>query len=169
MKIFLLLLLSTSPAFAEAPCNDAGKIYRLCADQTKIYADTLARAAKEKKLAVVVLGADWCPWCQSMHKIFADPAPYAERFVLAEIGIYNGRDKNISGEKVLEQVMREAKLTERPKGVPMLAVVNPKTKAAVLIDTGDLEQNTKEKKGHDPKKIWAALESARAKVGRAGP
>ncbi len=73
MTIFFALLLSFS-ALADTPaCDDTGKVYKACADQGAVYDKALAKAMADRKNLVVVLGAEWCPWCLSLHKILKAP------------------------------------------------------------------------------------------------
>jgi hypothetical protein len=167
-RIFLLVLLAMlSPnarsAHENAKCDDAGKVYKICQDQGEIYRGSLSRAKEKNKTLVVVLGAEWCPWCLSLHKMLKDPkfgGDFGKKFELADIGVYQGKQKLESGEKVLKQLKDQAHVKEKIEGIPILALVNPKNEKTVLINTEPLEKNTKTKKGHDPKKVLAALEKA---------
>jgi hypothetical protein len=46
-------------------------------------------------------------------------------------------------------------------GIPVLALVDPKTLKTTLIDTEPLEENTESTKGHNPKKVLAAIEAVK--------
>ena len=112
---------------------------------------------------VVVVGAEWCPWCQAMHKMLGDPAfgnGYAKSYVLADVGVYNGKQKVASGNRILDRIKSQAHYGKKIEGIPVLGVVNPGNGKAAIIDTEPLELNTKTTKGHDPKKLLAALEKA---------
>lgn len=159
---FLLPLLS----FA-ADCDDAGKVYRYCQDQKKIYEDSKAKAEGENQLMLVAFGADWCPWCRSLHTLLVverESHQIAGKAVIEEIALYKDQDKIPSGWAVLDEVAGYSKAKVDKEGIPLLAVVNPKNKKAVFIDTAKIEKNTKVSKGHDMKKLAAAVKKAMASV-----
>jgi hypothetical protein len=165
--LFLLLLPAgfCRAAAKEAPkCDDAGKVYKVCGDQEAAYQQRLEAAKGENKLLVVAVGAEWCPWCQSLHKMLNDTAfaggTFAQKYVLADVGVFNGKAKVPSGDAILDRIKAQAHYTKKIDGIPVLAVVNPKNGKAVLIDTEPLEHNTKTTKGHDPRKVRAALDKA---------
>jgi thiol-disulfide isomerase/thioredoxin len=170
----LLILLSFSPSFAGAPaaapagpCQDEGKVYKVCSNQETLYAAGLERAKSAKKKLVVVVGAEWCPWCLSLHHMLNDPKfgkNFAKEYEVADIGLYRAKEKVPSGVAVLEKLKGQAHYEKKLEGIPVMVVVNPENGKAAIIDTEPLEKNTKEKKGHDAKKVLAALETASAEV-----
>lgn len=171
--ISFLLSLLVPAAFAHAAmdppkCDDAGKVYKVCGDQEAAYRERLDAAKGQSKMLVAVIGAEWCPWCQALHKMLNDPAfaggSFGGKFVLADVGVYNGKAKVPSGNAILDRIKAQAHYTKKIDGIPILAVVNPKNGRAVLIDTAPLEHNTATTKGHDPVKVQAALEKASAEV-----
>ncbi len=160
-----LFLLSTSAAYGAA-CDDTKLIYKVCTDQEKLFEQSSAEAKKAGKKLIVVMGADWCPWCVSLNRIFGveEFAKEFPSYQLAEIGVYKERDRFASGDKVLERLMKAAGEKTKPKGVPILAVFNPKSGKARFVDTEPLEKNTAVSKGHDPAKLKAAIEAAGANL-----
>ncbi len=161
--LFVLGLFFSSAAVAEESCNDKTKIYKVCSDQGQIYKAKFDQAKAEGKILIVVAGADWCPWCRSLHDILVDKkfgGAFAKRFVLADIGLYKEKEKLPSGESVLQKLKDQAHFTNKLEGIPILALVNPKGDKTTFIDTAPLEKNTKTKKGHDPQKVLAALEKS---------
>lgn len=169
-RTFLLVLaigFSLSAEAAIEKCSDEGKVYKVCSAQDSTFEAALMKAKKESKKVLLVVGADWCPWCISLHHHFENPEvqrEFAEKYVMAEVGLYKERDKVPSGEKVLKQVLAYAGKEKAPEGIPLLAVIDPATKKAVFIDTAPLEKNTKTTKGHDPKKLKAAIEKNTARL-----
>lgn len=153
----LLLSLSLSCARAQAACDDAGKIYRVCSDQGKILDQAAQTARAQGQLLILVIGAEWCPWCVSLHGLLKERY---EGMPVAEIALYREHDRLPSGERVQAQLMKGAGLKKEPRGIPQIVVYDPKTQRAVFIDTGDLEQNTATQKGHDPAKVAAAVRDA---------
>ncbi len=168
MKLFLISFLFVISAHAEkapAPaCKDDGKIYKVCSNQEESYRSALAAARKDKKLLVVVIGAEWCPWCIALDKLLEDPdrigKDFSSKFSKVGIALYQERKKLPSGVAVQELLKKQAGYKKKLAGIPVMALVNPKTKKTKLIDTEPLEQNTETTKGHDPHKVIAALEEA---------
>jgi len=148
-------------------CDDTGHIFELCRDQGQVYSEAFHRAKAEKKTLVVIFGAEWCPWCVSLHKILGEPQfgrKLAREYVLADIAVYQGKEKLASGESVLQKIQEQAHYTKKIDGIPILVLVNPRNKKTVILDTAPLEKNTKTRKGHDPKKVLAALKKATRKL-----
>lgn len=142
--------------FAEAQsCNDSGKIYKICSDQQAHFQSELNLHKEKGQNLVVIFGADWCPWCISLHKIMGN-----KKRAALDIGLYQEREKVSSGFAVLELVKAMAGEKKKLEGLPLLALINPKNGKAIFIDTEPLEKNTKKSKGHDSKKIFAALHEA---------
>ena len=167
----LLLLAPLHPALAAdsgapAACNDEGKIYKVCADQEKLYSSAVDRAKKAKKKLLVVVGAEWCPWCVSLHKMFGAPETlskdFSSRYDHVSIAAHmpSSKEKVPSGIAVLEKLKKQAKFDGKIAGIPVLAVVDPKSGKTTLIDTEPLEENTATSKGHSSKKMLAAIEAA---------
>ncbi len=165
-ELLILFLFIHIPSLAwSKDCDDSNKVYKVCSDQSKAYKDSLNLAKSSKKLVLVKFGADWCPWCQSLHRMFNDKKFWSgldKDLVLSEVGIYkyNSRDKISSGEDILSKILKtNGKARKEVKGVPFLAVVRPSDNKAVFIETGSLEDNSSGK-GHDPEKVKAALDKA---------
>jgi thioredoxin-related protein len=171
MKLFVLsaFLLSFLPlvSLGAETCADSAKVYKICSDQKPLLDQSIEKAKKDKKSLLVVFGADWCPWCLSLNKIFHDPKlqkKLSGKYELLEIGVYayDSKEKIPSGFAVLEQVKKLANVTQEQKGVPLLAMINPSTGKAAFIDTEPLEKNTKTTQGHDVNKVFSALEKTQA-------
>lgn len=170
MKTLFLSLLLSYPAFGDGPnvCNDEGKIYKVCSDQQEAYNAALERAKKGNKKLLVVVGAEWCPWCVSLHKMLGQPEAlgkdFSKKYELVDIALYRDKTKVPSGEAVQELLKKQAGYTGKLAGIPVLAVVNPKSEKASIIDTEPLEQNTETSKGHNAKKVMAAIQKAERKL-----
>jgi thiol-disulfide isomerase/thioredoxin len=165
MTFFLALILSfAAPAIAaDAKCDDAGQVYRVCSDQAAAYESAEQGAQAAKKNLIVVFGAEWCPWCHSLHRILKDPAnekKFEKDFALFEAGLYQEREKSPSGQAVLDKLLGYAGEKTQPKGIPILAVVDPVKRKALFIDTEKLEKNTATTKGHDPDKVLKSIKRA---------
>lgn len=166
-KLLILMAVALSSAAQAADkCYDDKKIYKVCSPQDTLFDRASAKAKDKKKLLLVVLGADWCPWCVSLHRLL-DVEEFRAKFPelrLVEIGLYKERERLASGDKVLERLMKSAGVKERPEGVPLLVVHNPENGKTVFIDTEPLEKNTEVSKGHDPGKLIEAIRKAEAEV-----
>jgi thiol-disulfide isomerase/thioredoxin len=169
----VVLLAHAEPAkpAVEAPkeCNDTDKTYKICSDQSVPYKSTLEKAKAEGKLVLLSFGADWCPWCQALHKFYGTPAfrkDFDSRLAIDEVGVYryDGRVKIDSGMNILKGLVESnGKDMKMVDGYPFLVMVRPSDKKAVFIATGGLEDNT-HGKGHDPAKVKAALNNAIAQL-----
>ena len=147
---------------AATRCNDSTFIYKVCTDQKEIYRQAFADAQQHSELLLITFGADWCPWCRALHSTFQNSAfieklPAKTRIV--EIGMYIGRTqtKNPTGGDVLRDLIEKSKQQPKVEGFPFLAVVNPLNDKIAFSNTGDLEENTKETKGHSRAKLIEAI------------
>jgi thioredoxin-related protein len=171
LSLFTALMSFAEPAKTDAKtptsteCNDTNKTYKICSDQGVPYKATLEKAKADNKLVLLSFGADWCPWCQSLHKIFGTAdfqRDFDKNLVIQEIGVfrYDSRTKIESGMNILKTVIEaNAKKLDMVDGYPFLVMLSPKNNKAVFIPTGSLEDNS-HGKGHDTKKIKVALNKA---------
>jgi thioredoxin-related protein len=168
MFSLLFSLLSFATDSGSAPCDDSGKVYKVCDNQEDSFNSALEQAKKEKKKLVAVIGAEWCPWCMSLHKMLRDPAvinaKLARKYRFVDVALYSGKTKLPTGLAVQEKLIQLAKFKGKIDGIPVLAVVNPQNNKAEIINTEPLEKNTETSKGHDPVKVLATLEKASKKV-----
>jgi thiol-disulfide isomerase/thioredoxin len=164
LQTLFFLLAFSSPSFSADPaCDDAGQVYRVCSDQVATFQSAETAAAEKKKKLLVVIGAQWCPWCQSLHLMFDDGVikkKYEKDFALLEIGLYQGQEKSATGQAVLDKLLGYAGEKNPPKGIPMMVVVDPVSHKAKFIDTEKLEKNTPVSKGHDPEKVLKSIREA---------
>lgn len=125
LSLFLNLILS-SMSYAQTDietsiCNDNQKIYKVCSDQIAIYEQQHLIAIRERKLLVLVFGADWCPWCNSLNKLFNEESfikniNRSMRFQEIGIYMYNSGKKVESGFTILSRLARSNGLdVERPR------------------------------------------------------
>jgi hypothetical protein len=112
----------------------------------------------------VIFGANWCPWCQSLHKILQESdLPEADAYTIADLALYNGQEKVASGEAALRRVLKMARV-KKPGEIPMVFVVNPAKAKARQVALASLVKHSKVSKGYDPDRVFAALKKAAAKV-----
>lgn len=167
--LLLWSLLLSQPTFAaDAPakvaCDDSGKVYKVCGNQEEIYGAALKKAKADKKQLVVVIGAEWCPWCLSLHHMLGDKnivtADIAKKYSFVDVALYQAKEKLPTGLAVQEKLKAQAGFKGKLAGIPVLAVVNPKNGKTELVDTEPLEKNTETSKGHDSAKVLAAIDKA---------
>lgn len=166
-SVFLNFLFfgSAVNAMSKVACNDSGKIYKVCEDQKNIFQRNAKLAIDTQRLMLITFGADWCAWCKSMDKVLTDPQVWddiASTFVRLEIGVYasDGRKSIASGQKVFQDLLESNRKKEQDfKGIPLIAVVDPKTNKAVFIKTAELEDAT-EGQNHDKAKVKQVLKDA---------
>ncbi|RVU06357.1 thioredoxin family protein [Novosphingobium umbonatum] len=133
-------LISASPAMAApAPHMKAASFaalpqplpatpYNETANAQQEVAAAIARAKKNHKLVLLDLGGNWCPDCRILAATMAQPelAAFMRKHyevVMVDVGRYT---KNLD--------ISAAYGIDRPKGVPALFVVDPKTNK--LINEG---------------------------------
>lgn len=168
MKLGLLLIIFVTfcTSMTAYSCDDSGKIYKVCSDQQAAFQATLEQAIAEDKIVLVKFGADWCPWCQSLHKILSNEQMLREigndQLLLSEIGtnMYNSAEKVESGINILLAILEaNGQSKDVVKGTPLIVVLRPSDLKAVFINTGDLEDNSKGE-GHDKQKVKQAIQEA---------
>ena len=166
---------------AAADCPFPGVVYQACEDQMQRFAAALQAAKAEGKLLLVVLGADWCPWCRALDKLLPtdqvlarkdEQFDYAGRYGMVNIAVSAlSKGKRItvpSGEAVAAFVMSRA-AGKRSGGIPDFLIIDPRSGEAVHRKTDDLEDTWSNKGGgHDPGKVRDALREAHAKLRPAG-
>ena len=162
---------------ATAECPFPGEVYQACEDQMQRFAAALQAAKAEGKLLLVVLGADWCPWCRALDKLLPtdqvlarkdEQFDYAGRYAMVNIAVSAvAKGKRItvpSGEAVAALVMSRAK-GKRSGGIPDLLIIDPRSGDAINRKTDDLEDTWSNKGGgHDAAKVRDALREAHAKL-----
>lgn len=164
------------PVRAERPARPGAAVYRICSDQTALFAGALAEARATGKLLLVTFGATWCSSCAGLQRRIKTPdvlghAPdsidYGASFHHLEIGVSateKGQKVALpSGEAVLQLVLARAPGVKL-RAVPFLAVVDPtRPERTFARNLDDLETRD----GIDPARFRAVLAEAYAAV-RAG-
>ena len=165
---------------AVVDCPFPGVVYQACEDQMQRLATNLAAAKAEGKLLLVVLGADWCPWCRALERLlpsdqvlarkdelFDFPARYAITNI-ATSAVSKGKKVPVpSGEAVVSLLMSHANAA-RPRSIPYLVIIDPKSGGVVHRNSADLEDPWNKDGGHDASKIREELRAAYATLRPAG-
>ena len=151
MKYALVILLPLAALFAPNAGAASRDIYDPKADGGALVDAALARARAEHKRVLLDFGANWCPWCHSLHRLFT-----TNREVSAVLGgsyVLVMVDVNTRG-----GVARNAGINARygnpiRLGLPVLVVLDADGRLLCTKDTGELEEG----RGHSPAKVLAFL------------
>jgi thiol-disulfide isomerase/thioredoxin len=162
---------------ATAGCPFAGVSYAPCDDQMQRLAGALDKARAEDKLLLIVLGADWCPWCRSLEKLLPSSEvltrldaqfDYAGRYRYTNIAtsaVANGKRVAVpSGMAVESFLLGRSKVPRVSQGIPYLVILDPKSGEVVHQGTGDLEDTFNVAQTHDTAKIRDVLRAAHAEL-----
>lgn len=159
-KIFLLLLaLTSTPTLA---CDDTRLLYKTCQSQQKIFDAAKAEAKASGQKLLVVLGAEWCPWCHSLEALLKGEAAKAKLkgFRVVSIGLYDGRKPLPEGRALAKSLLAAyGKPVRVSDSLPGLVLVEPKEGKVELLDSKDLR--TSKGKEFSVDKLVSAAESAK--------
>ncbi|GAB4335808.1 MAG: hypothetical protein Kow0037_16270 [Calditrichia bacterium] len=149
--VILLPLLLGIVMGGEPDKTQAGP-YNPNADARAEIAAALNAAKNNHQQVLLVFGANWCPWCRVIHKMFKENAEIAKllkkHFQVVSVDI-GRKDKNLD--------LNEKYGNPIKNGIPVLVVLNADGKLLTIQETGSLEKNEGDNKGHDPQKILAFL------------
>jgi thiol-disulfide isomerase/thioredoxin len=126
------------------------KIYDESLDGSKQIADALIIARKDRKRVLLQFGANWCSWCQKLHKLFQTDKRVAKElernYVIVMIDMNNGHNKDVN------------KKYGNPTrfGLPAIVVLDTDGKQLTTQNTGDLEEGDH----HSPEKVTAFLKES---------
>jgi thiol:disulfide interchange protein len=153
LSIFgILALLAVAPCAAVFGADSPAKlshpaIYDENADGGKQIADALSVAKKENKRVLLQFGANWCGWCNKLHKLCESDAQIAAKlkadYVVVLVDVNKGHNSEVD--------KRYGNPTRF--GLPVIVVLDSDGKALVTQDTGELEVGDH----HDPTKVLAFL------------
>jgi thiol-disulfide isomerase/thioredoxin len=117
-------------------------------------AAAVAVAKRDRKRVLLVLGANWCPWCRKLDATFQGDADVAARLAASFVVVHvstgdRGSDVNA---KLIRKYLPGAGLS-----LPFLIVLDESGGVVERQDTGALEDGDH----HDPQRIMAFLDRAR--------
>ncbi|MCB9025070.1 MAG: DUF255 domain-containing protein [Bdellovibrionaceae bacterium] len=154
----LIIALISHVSFASAKndksCNDSHRVYKICESQNDIYQRNLSEAKKSKKLLLVQFGFEECSWCKSLHKILEGSL---SDFVKQDFKVVFINIREDSGKELFNKIKGRYNKSHKKTGWPFWIAVNPSANTSDFFDTDKLEDNS-HGKGHDEKKVRAALE-----------
>lgn len=158
---------------SAAGCPFDGKAYAPCDDQMQRLATAVGTAKADGKVLLIVLGADWCPWCRSLEKLIPsadvlarkDPEfDFAGRFAFTNIAVSaltGGKRVSVpSGIAVDDLLIGSSGAARKTQGIPYLVVLDPASGRVYHRDTGDLEDAFNVEQTHDVAKLRQALRTA---------
>jgi glutaredoxin len=168
------------PGYTYAPAADcpfAGVTYTPCEDQMQRLASATDKAKAEGKLLLIVLGADWCPWCKSLEKLlpsgdvlarkdaqFDYAATYAYTNIATSAVAKGKRIAIPSGTAVETLLFGRSKMKRQSNSIPYIIVLDPKSGAVFHRGMGDLEDTFNVAQAHDVTKIRDLLRAAHAQL-----
>lgn len=139
-------------AEAEYP-KQGPDIYDPKADGNESIAAALKRAKAENKRVLLDFGANWCPWCHQLHRVFTTNPDVRERLerdyvvVYIDVNMRHGVKRNADVNAKYGNPIKE--------GLPVLIVLDAEGKVLTTQETGILEQDDH----HDPRKVAAFLDA----------
>ncbi len=131
---------------------DRPAIYDTKADGEKQIADALKIAAHDNRRVLLKFGANWCPWCHQLHRLFKEDARVAAKLkesyelVLIDVDTVDGKKHN---ENVDAKYGNPMKL-----GLPVLVILDSDGKQLTTQSTEVFEVEDH----HDPEKVLAFLD-----------
>ncbi len=141
-------------------------IYDSKADGSVLIDTALRQAAAEHKRVLLDFGANWCPWCHALHRLFTTDAEVRRRLaadyvvVMIDVNRRHGPARNAAVNEKYGNPIKE--------GLPVLVVLDAGGRQLVTQETGALEKGG-EGEAHDPAKVVAFLEKWAAPPPPAGP
>lgn len=159
----LMLITTSSVLAADAPSespvpeypNMGPDIFESSIDGESLVTGAVNRAAAEHKRVVLLLGANWCPWCRRLHSAISH-APAVkkilnERFVLAYVDVNTRHDKK----RNVGTLERLGNPVDR-FGLPAIVVLDADGKILTVQDTAPLAAPTDDEIGH---RLFAFLQA----------
>ena len=158
MRLIILALTVVAPAMlAAAPEYPARgpDIYDVAADGSALIHAAQEQARAGHRRVLLDFGANWCPWCHALHRLFTTDEPVrrvlADRYIVVMIDV-NRRHGVARNAAVNAQFGDPVRF-----GLPVLVVIDADGHPLVTQETGALEKGDGTV-AHDPAKVLAFLE-----------
>jgi len=115
-----------------------------------------AVAAASRNLVLVKFGADWCPWCRDMEKIFREPVMVEalKKFEFVDLDV--GKRSIVDGKKRYERHYDLMMTYARKAFIPQLFILDKKGRLVARLNPVDYER-TSGPEGNDPEKLAKLL------------
>jgi thiol:disulfide interchange protein len=111
-----------------------------------------ARAAKEHKRVLVVVGGNWCPWCRALDRLMTGDAAIRDELASGYELVHLNYSKENKNPLALAKLGHPNTL-----GFPALVVLSPSLTVIHTQESGSLETPDKAHPGHDPGRVLAFL------------
>lgn len=152
----LLAALLAVPLRGAAPeyPNRGPDIYDPSADGATLIDAALRQAQTGHKRVLLDFGANWCPWCHALHRLFTTDDAVRRRLaadyvvVMIDVNQRHGTARNAAVNESYGNPIRE--------GLPVLVVLDAAGHPLVTQETGALEKGDGTE-AHDPPKVLAFL------------
>ncbi len=137
-----------------APRKEGDPIYDDQADAEGEVADAIAEAKGARKRVLIVLGANWCPWCRRLDATLAGDPEVSSRLAAAFVVVHVSTGDR--GSDVNAELVRRY-LPGSSLSLPFLIVLDGEGQVVARQQTGPLEDGDH----HDPARIAAFLDGVR--------
>jgi len=152
--VILFCLLALLPGTGFSQNTEKPAIYDPEADIPACIEAALSRAGLENRHILLMFGANWCPWCHKLHRLFQEDKAISETlsngYIVILVDIGETKDKPLNRDL-------EEKYRVKGFGYPCLAVLDTKGKLLAAQSTGVLEDA--KLKAHAPERVLAFLKA----------
>lgn len=128
------------------------KIYDSALDVKAAITKAMVQAKKENKHIILMFGANWCPWCQALHKLLKSDVAIqkylAANFILIMVDVGGKNSPRLNQDLT-------ALYGVQKMGLPNLVVLNTEGQPLCMQSSGVLEKG----EGHDPEKVMGFLKA----------
>lgn len=115
-----------------------------------------AAAAANRTLVLVKFGAEWCPWCRDMDKIFREPVMVEALNTFEFVDLDVGKRSIVDGKKRYERHYDLMMQYARKAFIPQLFILDKKGRLVARLNPVDYER-TSGPEGNDPEKLARVL------------
>ena len=129
-----------------------GRIYDPRANAAKQLTAAGKRAAASDKRVLVIIGGDWCKWCQALDGLLTTNDSLRRELGARYEVVHLNYSKENKNEAVMVRLGNPEKL-----GFPVLVVLSQALEVVHTQESGSLESGTPGVVGHDPDKVLAFL------------
>jgi thioredoxin-related protein len=147
-----LAILAVLALICGAQAAPPAAIYDTAADGAKQIAAVVAVAKREDKKVLVVLGANWCPWCRKLHKVFESEVTV--KAVLEDGYVVVYVDVNGNHNRMVDIDLGDL----AQNGIPQIVILNKTGEKLLAKDPVEWEKDG----GYDVEKVLTFLKGGGA-------